>query len=554
MNISFPISTTAFAVILPLASGATAQMNSTEDRLLRDLLTKDSFNSLFQPHETPMTLTFKGRTSPGPIEWGLAPNEYEIRPVAVTGHVAQNCETDTVLTVSDHLQDEYKEASSWELTAGLEVGWSVEAEGKLPLLGSGKVGKEVKVSVSGSKGGKTTTTLKVRSGYSVVVQPQRELDVQLQVIEQVIEGTPFEIEVELIGDATVMTDAQSYWVPYVEGDMPAGIVIAGEERKPNGDWRDLMVCKSHHGHPGKTVEGLCHYGYDGDELGTADYSLLAVPGAQYEWMDHAAFEDAFSQREIAEGRADVFYGIKESREGRYNGRTFVCRGKYRGNMHPGKVVDNHCMFGYGGEERQRRNYDVLVRTGDAGLTKTIRLEDHLSRAERTMIIEGVFDDARSLSASTVLGKSRPVNAAACGDAVASHVETTIRDVEIERDAPITVQSGNASTSSSDRNGDDAPERPKVTLLADGTPLAQVSLESDDAPVKLMSRRLHLTSPRMFGSDVLAVQQALTEAGWPLLQDGYYGTYTARAVRAFQKAHRLDVDGVFGPMTQAMLGL
>ncbi len=555
MNFSFPIAVAVVAISLPFATVTRAEMNSTEDRLLRDLLTKNSFNSLFQPNDPPKSLTFKGRTSPGPIEWGLAPDEYEIRPVAMKGHVANNCETDAVLTVSDHLQDEYKETSSWEVTGGFEVGWSVEAEGKLPVLGSGKVGKEVKISVSASTGGKTTTTLKVRSGYSVVVPPQREMDVQLQVIEQVIEGTPFKIEVELIGDATIATETQSYWVPYVKAEgLPAGIVIAGEERKPNGDWRDLVVCKSGDGHPGKIVEKICHYGYDGDERGTSDYYVLSVPGAQYEWMDHKDFEDAFSQREIAEGRADVFYGVKESREGRYNGRTFVCRAKYRGNMHSGKMVDNHCMFPYGGKERQRRNYDVLVRTGDAGLTKTIRLEDHLSRAERTMVVEGEFDSARALSASTVLGKSRPVDPAACGGGVVTDVGTTIRDVQIERDAPITVQGGNASTSSSGGRGDDAPDRPKVDLLADGTPLAQVSLETDDAPVELVSRRLHLTSPRMFGSDVLAVQQALTEAGWPLLQDGYYGTYTARAVRAFQKAHRLDVDGVFGPMTQAMLGL
>ena len=223
-------------------------------------------------------------------------------------------------------------------------------------------------------------------------------------------------------------------------------------------------------------------------------------------------------------------------------------------MHPGKVVDKDCMFGYGGKERERKNYDVLVRTGDAGLTKTIRLEDHLSRAERTMIIEGEFEDARSLSASTVLGKARPVDPASCGIEVASDAGVTIRDVEVERDDPQTVQGGNASTSSSDGNGDDASVRPKVDLLPDGAPLAQVSLESDDAPVKLVSRGLHLTSPRMFGSDVLAVQQALTDAGWPLLQDGYYGKYTARAVRAFQKAHRLEADGVFGPKTQDMLGL
>jgi hypothetical protein len=62
------------------------------------------------------------------------------------------------------------------------------------------------------------------------------------------------------------------------------------------------------------------------------------------------------------------------------------------------------------------------------------------------------------------------------------------------------------------------------------------------------RTLHVTSPLMSGRDVLALQERLCELGYPVGQlDGTYGPATATAVRAFQRDHALEVDGVAGPM-------
>ena len=60
-------------------------------------------------------------------------------------------------------------------------------------------------------------------------------------------------------------------------------------------------------------------------------------------------------------------------------------------------------------------------------------------------------------------------------------------------------------------------------------------------------------PYLQGSDIRAVQQALIKAGFdsgPV--DGVYGTKTAKAVRAFQKAKVQKADGIVGPQTWGAL--
>lgn len=69
------------------------------------------------------------------------------------------------------------------------------------------------------------------------------------------------------------------------------------------------------------------------------------------------------------------------------------------------------------------------------------------------------------------------------------------------------------------------------------------------------RDLHLTTPIMTGSDVLRVQRRLkTLKCSPGVLDGKYGVTTEHAVRRFQKAHKLKVDGVVGAQTRRALNL
>lgn len=57
-----------------------------------------------------------------------------------------------------------------------------------------------------------------------------------------------------------------------------------------------------------------------------------------------------------------------------------------------------------------------------------------------------------------------------------------------------------------------------------------------------------------GPEVAQIQGALNERGASLIVDGRWGANTERAVRDYQRAHGLVVDGVAGHNTLAVLGL
>lgn len=55
-------------------------------------------------------------------------------------------------------------------------------------------------------------------------------------------------------------------------------------------------------------------------------------------------------------------------------------------------------------------------------------------------------------------------------------------------------------------------------------------------------------------DVLLIQQRLNQLGYSVTIDGVYGPKTEDAVRAFQIANRLFVDGIVGPVTAKAMAL
>lgn len=57
-----------------------------------------------------------------------------------------------------------------------------------------------------------------------------------------------------------------------------------------------------------------------------------------------------------------------------------------------------------------------------------------------------------------------------------------------------------------------------------------------------------------GPSVTRLQNALRAKGYKISADGSFGAKTLAAVRAFQRSHRLGVDGVVGPATWRALGV
>lgn len=70
---------------------------------------------------------------------------------------------------------------------------------------------------------------------------------------------------------------------------------------------------------------------------------------------------------------------------------------------------------------------------------------------------------------------------------------------------------------------------------------------DDKP-----RVLKLCQPRMEGSDVERLQEAIKKAGIAVDVDGEFGPGTDKAVKEFQQKRSLTADGIVGPNTRAVL--
>lgn len=80
--------------------------------------------------------------------------------------------------------------------------------------------------------------------------------------------------------------------------------------------------------------------------------------------------------------------------------------------------------------------------------------------------------------------------------------------------------------------------------------APVSASAEDTA----TRMLRLAEPRMTGSDVRALQEALVKEGYALNCDGVFGENLEKALKSFQREFGLVDDGVAGTATHLMLGI
>lgn len=73
-------------------------------------------------------------------------------------------------------------------------------------------------------------------------------------------------------------------------------------------------------------------------------------------------------------------------------------------------------------------------------------------------------------------------------------------------------------------------------------------DSGHQPTPNHATRFTVLRQGMRGEAVADLQRKLSAAGYPVVADGVFAAGTTAAVRAFQEAHRLAVDGIVGPAT------
>lgn len=84
-----------------------------------------------------------------------------------------------------------------------------------------------------------------------------------------------------------------------------------------------------------------------------------------------------------------------------------------------------------------------------------------------------------------------------------------------------------------------------------TPDEPVKPDEPKEDIKVV-RTLRLTSPYMRGDDVKHAQERLIVHGYDIIADGVFGNKTYNAVREFQAAKKLSIDGIIGKNTLAAL--
>lgn len=124
-------------------------------------------------------------------------------------------------------------------------------------------------------------------------------------------------------------------------NVPANAVIGGGQ-----DGRPIPVCRATYQnsvHPGKVWGANCNIGYGGQEVLVASFDILTSTGVAPKWVFGPTVP------------ANAVIG------GQQNGINLpVCRASHLNSVHPGKVWNGNCNFGYGGREIVTPTFEILV--------------------------------------------------------------------------------------------------------------------------------------------------------------------------------------------------
>lgn len=145
---------------------------------------------------------------------------------------------------------------------------------------------------------------------------------------------------------TGLARADLIWVAATGGNVPSGALAGGHE----ASGETLYICRAifdNFMNSGKVRTGFqgCNIGYGGKEEVVPAYEVLVERSPR--WV--AAQDGNIPADAVAVGQA----GGKE---------IFVCRGRFQGGIHVGKIVppSRACFISYGGRQDSINPYEVLV--------------------------------------------------------------------------------------------------------------------------------------------------------------------------------------------------
>jgi hypothetical protein len=151
--------------------------------------------------------------------------------------------------------------------------------------------------------------------------------------------------VEVIGRRYHHHRTPLQWVDMMRGQpLPQGAVIGGNAPTPP---YHQFVCRGEYEdgvHPGKVSAGFCNISWGGEEVSLPNYQVL-VSKVPLGWVP--ADYGQIPMNAVAGG-----YERDET--------LYICKARYHGNFHTGKVIGQNCNFGWNGREIAIPHYQVLT--------------------------------------------------------------------------------------------------------------------------------------------------------------------------------------------------
>ena len=217
-------------------------------------------------------------------------------------------------------------------------------------------------------------------------------------------------------------------------------------------------------------------------------------------------------------------------------------------------ANNYTKYGYEMHNLQPRNMDYPAAWCDAFVDWCFMKAYGVSNAKA--LLGGDFDDYTVFSANLYKKKNAWYSSPRAGDQIFFKNTTGICHtglvIRVENGYVYTVEGNTSSEVGVVANGGCVRVksypvnyykiagygRPNYSQTAVETPPPKVDTSNYPTIKKGSARKDY----------VLLLQNALTLRGYPLEIDGIFGSDTEKKVKAFQKDHRISVDGIVGPVT------